>query len=130
MVGCRSECCANSCTDAYPTTTLVSHKCALTVKLRGRVMPQAALRSNESHRTLPRRLDRSRGRTMSPRPRRQLKLYESFHAAAGRAPRVRPRLSVRGAVMSGAPRAESHGPLQRWLDARSATGLDRPLASS
>ena len=42
----------------------------LTVKLRRRVMPQAALRSNKSHRTLPRRLSRSRGREEIVRPRR------------------------------------------------------------
>src|SRR5258708_18880906 len=38
----------------------------LTVKLRGRTMPQAALRSTEALQALPMRPDWSRGRTISP----------------------------------------------------------------
>ena len=40
--------------------------CALTVKLRGRLRRQAALKLNEARRAVPKRPDRRRGRTLSP----------------------------------------------------------------
>jgi hypothetical protein len=89
----------------------------LTVKLRGRLMSQAALRPSESHRTLPRRLQRSRGqRTRGDR----WELSQSPTPRPAKAPRV---LALSGHLSEprrGAPRAEFHGPLQRWLE--DATG--------
>jgi hypothetical protein len=41
----------------------------LTVKLRGRLMPEAALTSNEAHRSVPMRPSGRRGRTLSSRAR-------------------------------------------------------------
>ena len=52
------------------TAMIVAQRCmcGLTVKLRGRLRRQAALRSNEAHRAPPKRPERRRGRTLSPAP--------------------------------------------------------------
>ena len=88
----------------------------LTVKLRRRLMPEAALGSDEDHRTLPRRLDSRRGRTISSRPRRQPKSAPTPPPRPVKAPRV---LALSGHLSEprrGAPRGEHHGRLQRWLE--------------
>jgi len=96
------------------STPAILRRRLLTVKLRGRLMPQAALRSNESHRTLPRRLQRSRGRrTRGDR----WELSRSHAAAAGQgaaSPGTERHFSE---PRRGAPRAAHHGPLQRLLEA-------------
>jgi hypothetical protein len=90
-------------------------------------MSQAARRSNKSHRTFPRRLSRSRGRTISLAPAATLEALwrrqRRGRSGAAGAPR---RFSVRRTVMSGAPRAEYHGRLQRWLEDDAPRNLPRP----
>jgi len=76
-------------------------------------MPQAAHRPSESHRTIPRRLQRSRGRrTRGDR----WEPSQSLTARPAKAPRV---LALSGHLSEprrGAPRDEPHGPLQRLLE--------------
>ena len=76
------------------------------------MMRQAARRSSKSHQTLPRRLQRSRGRrTRGDR----CELSHSTPPRTARAPRV---LALSGHLNEprrGAPRDEHHGPLQRLL---------------
>jgi len=76
-------------------------------------MPQAAHRPNEGHQTIPRRLQRSRGRRTRGDRR---ELSQSLTPRPAKAPRV---LALSGHLIEprrGAPRDEPHGPLQRLLD--------------
>jgi len=76
-------------------------------------MPQAALKSNESYRTIPRRLQRSRGRRTRGDRCESLAIA---NAAAGQGAASSGTERHFNEPRRGAPRDEHHGPLQRLLE--------------